>query len=316
MDRRLVERTVEVAARRRSFGHKALRAALDSSPLWGAGRVEDTYNLLGHALKKALGVIARQQGRGLAEVAKEAGASVVCGTSLKAALDLDWDDPGERALVGVLDALGAVEGVSGRGHGGQKATPVGIETARRVRAQEVEQRAAEGPPVLRRGVARERLVSVEDPQMRHGRKSRSVRFSGYKRHVLRDLDTGLLRAVGVTPANAPEASVAEGIAEDLARQPDGDLGELHIDRAYLSSDLVRERPPELKVYCKAWRGSNGERFPKTEFALDWQRGLRCAVRRVRLWRLRLAGLCASRRRRAPRAPYENAVGKAGAAAGA
>jgi hypothetical protein len=74
MDRRLVERTVEVAAQRRSFGHKALRAALDSSPLWGAGRVEDTYNLLGHALKKALGVICRQQGRGLSEVAEEAGA--------------------------------------------------------------------------------------------------------------------------------------------------------------------------------------------------------------------------------------------------
>jgi hypothetical protein len=277
MDRRLVERTVEVAARRRSFGHKALRAALDSSPLWGAGREEDTYNLLGHALKKALGVIARQQGRGLAEVAKEAGASVVCGTSLKAALDLDWDDPGERAraLVGVLDALGAVEGYLDGGTGEQKATPVGIETARRVRAQDVEQRAAEGPPVLRRGVARERLVSVEDPQMRHGRKSRSVRFSGYKRHVLRDLDTGLVRAVGVTPANAPEASVTEGISRDLARQP-AHLKELHIDRAYLSSELVRERPPELKVYCKAWRVSNGERFPKTEFALDWQRGLmRC-----------------------------------------
>ena len=30
-----------------------LRAALDSSPLWGAGRVEDTNNLLGHALRKA-----------------------------------------------------------------------------------------------------------------------------------------------------------------------------------------------------------------------------------------------------------------------
>ena len=151
--------------------------------------------------------------------------------------------------------------------------------------------------------------------MRHGRKSRSVRFSGYKRHVLRDLDTGLLRAVGVTPANAPEASVTEGISRDLAHQP-AHLEELHIDRAYLSSELVRERPPELKVYCKAWRVSNGERFPKTEFALDWHRGLRCAVRRVRLCRLRLAGLCASRRRRAPRAPYENAVGKAGAAAGA
>jgi len=43
MDRRLVERTVEIAARRRAFGPRALRAALDSSPLWGAGRVEDTY---------------------------------------------------------------------------------------------------------------------------------------------------------------------------------------------------------------------------------------------------------------------------------
>jgi hypothetical protein len=92
----------------------------------------------------------------------------------------------------------------------------------------VEQRAAEGPPVLRRGVARERLVSVEDPQMRHGRKSRSVRFSGYKRHVLRDLDTGLVRAVGVTPANAPEGSVTEGISRDLARQP-AHLKELHIE---------------------------------------------------------------------------------------
>src|SRR5687767_5546402 len=92
---------------RRSFGHKALRAALVSSPLWGAGRVEDTYNLLGHALRKALGVVARQQGRGLADVAAEAGAPILGGTSLKAALDLDWDDPVERtqALVVVLDAL-------------------------------------------------------------------------------------------------------------------------------------------------------------------------------------------------------------------
>src|SRR6266516_3133193 len=65
LDRRLIERTVELAARTGGFGARALRAALDSSPLWGAGRVEDTINLMGHALRKALGVIARQQGRGL-----------------------------------------------------------------------------------------------------------------------------------------------------------------------------------------------------------------------------------------------------------
>jgi hypothetical protein len=50
LDRRLVERTVEVAQKSGAFGSRALRAALDSSPLWGASRVEDTYNLLGHTL--------------------------------------------------------------------------------------------------------------------------------------------------------------------------------------------------------------------------------------------------------------------------
>jgi transposase len=42
MDRRLLERTVEIAAASGAFGSRQLRAALDSSPLWGAGRVEDT----------------------------------------------------------------------------------------------------------------------------------------------------------------------------------------------------------------------------------------------------------------------------------
>ncbi len=46
---------------------------------------------MGHALKKVMRVVADQQGRELAEVAKEAGAELVYGTSLKAALDRDWD---------------------------------------------------------------------------------------------------------------------------------------------------------------------------------------------------------------------------------
>ncbi len=52
LDRRLIERTVALAARTGGFGARALRAALDSSPLWGAGRVEDTINLMGHALRR------------------------------------------------------------------------------------------------------------------------------------------------------------------------------------------------------------------------------------------------------------------------
>src|SRR5256884_6903898 len=96
MDRRLIERTIEIASQSQEFGLRPLRAALDSSPLWGAGRVEDTYNLLGHALKKVIHVVADQQERELAEVARDSGAELVCGSSLKAALDRDWDQQIEK----------------------------------------------------------------------------------------------------------------------------------------------------------------------------------------------------------------------------
>jgi transposase len=279
LDRRLIERTVALAEQRGGFGSRALRAALDSSPLWGCGRVEDTYNLLGHALRKALGVLARQQGRGLADVATEAGAPILGGSSLKAALDLDWDDPAERtrALVAVLDALHAVEACLARtGEAGEvpAASREALDVAQQVRTQDVEPRA-DGAPSVRRGVAQDRRISVEDAEMRHGRKSRSHRVDGYKRHVLRDLDAGLIRCVGVTPANAPEASVTEAIVADLDHQATR-LDELHIDRAYLSSTLVRERPDDLALFCKAWPVRNGDRFPKTAFALDWgARTIRC-----------------------------------------
>src|SRR5213076_1146489 len=97
-----------------------------------------------------------------------------------------------------------------------------------------------GKETLIDGVAKDRRISIEDEQMRHGRKSSSVLINGYKRHVLHDLDSGLVRAVGITAANAPEASVTEAMSEDLMRQKT-ELQELHIDRAYLSSELVRHR---------------------------------------------------------------------------
>ena len=278
LDRRLIERTVELAQQTGAFGARALRAALDSSPLWGAGRVEDTYNLLGHALRKALGVIARQQGRGLAAIAQELGTPVLGGSSLKAALDLDWDDPAARAtaLVTVLDALETVERQVAASPGLAEGERIvaSLDTARQVRRQDVEQ-DEHGVVRLRQGVAQERRISIEDGEMRHGRKSKSVRVDGYKRHVLRDLDSGLIRAVGITPANGAEAAVTKGLAADLEQQQVR-LGELHIDRAYLSSHWVRERDEKLAIYCKAWPVRNGARYPKTAFALDWEQGtLRC-----------------------------------------
>src|SRR5205823_14470046 len=141
MDRRLIERTIEMANQSQAFGPRALRAALDSSPLWGAGRVEDTYNLVGHALKKVMRVVADQQGRELAKVAKEAGAELLCGTSLKAALDRDWDQLGQReeALGLVLKVLQTVESwVQTLQEEEMELAQPSLEIARQVKEQDVQ----------------------------------------------------------------------------------------------------------------------------------------------------------------------------------
>jgi transposase len=188
-------------------------------------------------------------------------------------------------ILGALDALDAVEAWWAEQQ--PTADPLVaaqvapcLATAQQVRAQDVTPRET-GQPVLRQGVARERRISVEDAEMRHGRKSRSMRVDGYKRHILRDLDQGVIRAVGVTAANRPEAAVTDDLLVDLHAQgltlADLDeLDELQIDRAYLSSSWVRDRPPGLRITCKAWPVRNGDRFPKTAFVLDWERQtLRC-----------------------------------------
>ncbi len=304
LDRRLVERTVALAERvgpgaggggGTGFSPRALRAALDSSPWSGcargcAGRVEDTSNLLGHARRKALALVARQSASALSEMAAAAGTPVLGGTSLKAALDLDWDDPAarERALGRVLATLAGVERYLATQPLEAAPLPVqaqvraSLDAAQQVRAQDVElaervdPSAGAAAPAVRQGVARDRRISIEDAAMRHGRKSKAQRVDGYKRHALRDLDRAVVRAVAVTPANVPEAQATDALLADLARQ-DVTLTELHIDRAYLSSPLVRERSPELAIFCKAWpvRAAGG-RFPKTAFVLDWDRQtLRC-----------------------------------------
>jgi hypothetical protein len=278
MDRRLIERTIEMAGQSGAFGSRALRAALDSSPLWGAGRVEDTYNLLGHALRKVMGVIAAEREWELADVAKEAGAELVCGSSLKTTLDCDWDQSGQKvqALSQVLSVLQTVEQwFSSLAEDDQiSQAKYYLDTAQQVKKQDIK-KEEDGKETIVKGVAKDRRISIEDEQMRHGRKSSSVLINGYKRHVLHDLDTGFVRAVGITAANAPEASVTEAISEDLMLQRIC-LQELHIDRAYLSSELVRHRREGLEIYCKAWPVRQGKLFSKQEFHLDWDRQIiRC-----------------------------------------
>ncbi len=157
-DRLLINKTVELAKTIGGYSSRSLRGALDSSPLWGAARVEDTYNLLGHALRKALSLIARQQGTDLVQIASQAGGEIVATSSLKAALDLDWDEKDRRtkALVTILATLNQVESRLAQ----QTITDEtvseqvleSIETAKQIEKQDVEVTPS-GDPKLKKGVA-------------------------------------------------------------------------------------------------------------------------------------------------------------------
>lgn len=171
----------------------------------------------------------------------------------------------------MLAAVERVEQFAGtQPRGADPRVVCGLQVARQVGDQDTVV-GADGIVQLRQGVAEDRRISIEDPQMRHGGKTRSQRVDGYKRHLLCDLDTELVCAIEVTAANLPEAQVADQITADLKAQ-DVALGELNIDRAYLSSSLVRDRDEELEVVCKAFPvRAPGGRLAKTAPVAAWPR---------------------------------------------
>ena len=57
---------------------------------------------------------------------------------------------------------------------------------------------------IRDGVSKDRMVSVHDPELRHGHKSSRRRFDGYKAAIVVDTDSQLITAVDVLPGNAPD----------------------------------------------------------------------------------------------------------------
>lgn len=96
LDKLLVERTVELARRRGGYSPQKLRAALDSSPLFGAGRVEDIWNLIGRAMQHVVRAASRVTDVPPSEIIAAADLAVLEGPSVKVALSINWDHPEER----------------------------------------------------------------------------------------------------------------------------------------------------------------------------------------------------------------------------
>lgn len=276
MDRRLLERTVELARETGGFDARklprSLRVAVDSSPFEGAGRVEDTFNLLGHAARNLVRCVAKLLRWRPTTVAERAGAEVLLMPSIKAALDVDWSDDAQKkdAVITLVDQMDRLVGWVERHVPDQlqpEVTPY-LVTLRQIRAQDIEETPQTGEPRIIDGVAHDRRVSIEDAEMRHGRKSSSYAFCGYKRHIATDLDSDLIVAAAVTPANAPERDALPVLKDDLDHQG-VTIGALYIDRGYVASDIVEDLVANgNEVICRPWQATNQGRFTKTDFDFD------------------------------------------------
>ena len=100
--------------------------------------------------------------------------------------------------------------------------------------QDVER--AEGGVSLKDGVSRDRMMSVHDPEMRHGQKSSSRRFDGHKAAIVVDTDSQLITAVEVLPGNAPDNLGALELVEQSEANTGVPVEESMGDAAYGDGD--------------------------------------------------------------------------------
>lgn len=322
---RLLQKTVTLARETKGFSAKRLRGMIDSSPLIGAGRVEDTFNLLGRAMGQLVDVAAVEADRKPAELSAELELSVVTASSVKAALDLDWRLPTARNEA-IRELLVQFERLSlwlrGQFSEEKRSSPP-LHEAMAVVERIIEQDTVPDPDLppcsstspsakggsssdsftdasssdssadaepsspsdsassnahlgrkLRVGTAPDRQVSLSDPDMRHGCKSKTKKFNGYKRHVLGDADIpGLIHDVELLPGNQREYAAAEPLIVRV--QGRGfELAELHIDRGYLAAQVVHDlREEQVTVITKPPSPARTDRYGKYDFSLDPEAGI-------------------------------------------
>lgn len=274
LDKELFDKTLQLARETGGFSATHLRAAFDASPLWGAGRVEDTFNLIGRAALHVVRAAAERRGQTVDQIAREAGIPVLTATSVKTGLDIDWDDPQAKtmALRRLLQQIASLgRWLEKQLHEELREPPLAELWAlvQKLIDQDTEPEPDGGGRRITQGVAKDRRISVSDGEMRHGRKSKKKRIDGYKRHIAVQLETpGIICAVAVTPANQPERVASADLIEQC-----GSLAELYIDRGYLGDETIEQRRREgMAVHCKPFPLRNAGRFTKADFHIDLDQG--------------------------------------------
>jgi hypothetical protein len=221
---------------------RKLDVAIDTTPVLGRGAVKDTYNLLSDQIRTVVQEACALKGWEREGVITEQGLSRHFSASLKGAVELDWDDPAaRRALIGqvVADARVALALATRALRGFARSAPAtqALRGARELLAdllqQDVEEEPADGGgPALRHGTSRDRIVSTTDPEMRHGHKSNTKRFEGYKATVVAEAEHGVILATAVRAANVADGAGAKELVQQAAGCAETRIGDVLGDTAY------------------------------------------------------------------------------------
>jgi hypothetical protein len=255
---------------------RKLRAVLDTTYILGRGAVKDTYNLLADSMRQLLRGLAEAEGVELAAWAVGHGYERYMASSIKGEAEVDWDDEESRSefLKGIVtdadrllrladEALASLaEGAVGR----EQIVRAG-ELMKQLISQDVER--SEGRVTLKEGVARDRVISVHDPEMRHGRKSSSKRFDGHKAAIAVDAESQLITAVEVLAGNAADSEQALELTTASEENTGLEVEETIGDCAYGSGNTRQAfADAERKLVAKVGRHGRRGQIPKREFQIN------------------------------------------------
>ena len=255
---------------------RKLKVVLDTTYVLGRGAVKDTYNLLADGIVNLARALAADTYSNPEEWAREYDLGRYFGSSLKAEAGIDWDDPEARQafLEGVVaDAdrllLVAREAMEELPADGPERGRLHDAAAllERLLLQDIERR--EDGARLKQGVSPDRVVSVHDPEMRHGRKSASKRFEGHKAAVAVDPESQLLTAVDVLAGNAPDHERALELVEQAEVNANARVEETVGDCAYGDGNTRQTfAKAGRKLVAKMANRRGGTQFPKDDFRID------------------------------------------------
>jgi len=270
---RIFNVTVEAASQ---AGLVGVRRVLDSTPLYDAVATMDTVTLVRSALR---GLLAAAD----AVLEAQLRAVLTSGDDYASAAkpQIDWDDAAAReGLVDsrAKDARACLGALDGRGLEGPVAQAARLLAG--VVGQDLEE-GEDGVFRIARRVAADRVISTVDPDARHGHKTASRGFDGYKGHASVDPDSEIITATKVTPGNAGDATVAAELIEDLlGDQAEGGADERRVaenerpkvygDCAYGTGEFqARLEDARIDSGCKTQAPTApGGLFPKDRFDVD------------------------------------------------